>query len=187
MALFSKHKNSKERNLFSDLAKDKANSKNKDDSQEQAEAVETKIFRNRVIICSIVSLLMVAVLFANLYYLQVISYQDYQTRSNENRIKVMPVVPPRGIIYDRNHVVLAENSPVYHLVLFPNKQFNTEKSIRDLSSLLALDLTETEIKRLLMESRTRKRFTGIELSNFLSEDQISKFAVNSFKYPNAQL
>ena len=103
---------------------------------------------------------MVIVLFCNLYYLQIISYRDYQTRSNENRIKVIPVVPPRGIIYDRNHVVLAENSPVYHLVLFPNKQVNTEITIRNLNELLSLSLSEKDIKRLLYESKTRKRFSG---------------------------
>lgn len=70
----------------------------------------------------------------------------------------MPVVPPRGIIYDRNHVVLAENSPVYHLVIFPNKQINTEQTIRELNKLLSLSLSEKDVKRLLAESKTRKRF-----------------------------
>lgn len=130
---------------------------------------------------------MVIILFCNLYYLQIISFKDYQTRSNENRIKVMPVVPPRGIIYDRNHVVLAENSPVYHLVMYPNRQINTEKTIRSLSKLLELGLSEKEIKRLLYESKTRKRFSGVELSNFLTEEQIATFAVNSYKYPNTQV
>lgn len=99
----------------------------------------------------------------------------------------MPVVPPRGIIYDRNHVVLAENSPVYHLVIFPNKLINTEQTIRDLNKLLSLSLSEKDVKRLLAESKTRKRFSGVELSNFLSEEQIATFAVNSYRYPNAQV
>ena len=130
---------------------------------------------------------MILVLFCNLYYLQIISYQDYKTRSLENSIKVMPVVPPRGIIYDRNHVVLAENSPIYNLVLFPNKQINTENTIRRLNDLLQLHLREKDITRLLYESKTRKRFTSVELSNFLSEEQISTFAVNSYRYPNVQV
>ena len=154
---------------------------------ERNEELENSVFRSRVIVCCGIAVLMVIILFCNLYYLQIISFKDYQTRSNENRIKVMPVVPPRGIIYDRNHVVLAENSPVYHLVMYPNRQINTEKTIRSLSNLLELGLSEKEIKRLLYESKTRKRFSGVELSNFLTEEQIATFAVNSYKYPNAQV
>ena len=92
----------------------------------------------------------------------------------------MPVVPPRGIIYDRNHVVLAENSPVYHLVIFPNKLINTELTIRDLNKLLSLSLSEKDVKRLLAESKTRKRFSGVELSPFLSED-MTLFCIQVYK------
>ena len=116
---------------------------------ERNEELENAVFRSRVFVCCGIAVLMVIILFCNLYYLQIISFKDYQTRSNENRIKVMPVVPPRGIIYDRNHVVLAENSPVYHLVMYPNRQINTEKTIRSLSELLELGLSEKEIKRFI--------------------------------------
>ena len=164
---FRSSKKRKERALFSSK-NEKKSSSNKSDNKTRNEELETSVFRSRVFICVGISILMVIVLFCNLYYLQIISYKDYQTRSNENRIKVMPVVPPRGIIYDRNHVVLAENSPVYHLVIFPNKQINTEQTIRELNKLLSLSLSEKDVKRLLAESKTRKRFSGVELSNFLS-------------------
>ena len=184
---FSRSKKRKDRLVFS-MKKTKHNSsKTKANDNEKDEELETTIFHSRIYICVGISILMVIVLFCNLYYLQIISYRDYQTRSNENRIKVIPVVPPRGIIYDRNHVVLAENSPVYHLVLFPNKQVNTEITIRNLNELLSLSLSEKDIKRLLYESKTRKRFSGVEVSNFLTEEQIATFAVNSYKYPNAQV
>lgn len=183
---FRSSKKRKERALFSSK-NEKKSSSNKSDNKTHNEELETSVFRSRVFICVGISILMVIVLFCNLYYLQIISFKDYQTRSNENRIKVMPVVPPRGIIYDRNHVVLAENSPVYHLVIFPNKLINTELTIRDLNKLLSLSLSEKDVKRLLAESKTRKRFSGVELSNFLSEEQIATFAVNSYRYPNAQV
>ncbi|MGN0902021.1 MAG: hypothetical protein ACI4M9_01930, partial [Succinivibrio sp.] len=122
----------KERNLFSFKKKPKFSSRMRAKNNEHDEEREGAVFRSRIFVCIIISVIMVVILFCNLYYLQIISYHDYQTRSNENRIKVVPVVPPRGIIYDRNHVVLAENSPVYHLVLFPNKHINTEQTIRSL-------------------------------------------------------
>ncbi len=185
--LFFRKKRSGDLNLFLGKKKRYSYSKKSQDKDNRNEEQENRIFRSRVFICVGISLVMVLILFCNLYYLQIISYQDYQTRSNANSIKVMPVVPSRGIIYDRNHVVLAENSPVYHLMLFPNKQVNTKETILALNSLLDLNLGEKDIKRLLYECRTRKRFSGVELSNFLSEEQIATFAVNSYKYPNAQI
>ena len=151
------------------------------------EAAENAIFFNRVIICSAVSVFMVIVLFCNLYYLQVISYDDYQTRSNENRIKVLPVVPPRGIIYDRNHVVLADNRAVFHLVLYPSKGINTRDSIEQLNEKLKLQLSEKDITDLSYIANTRKRFSGVEISDLLTEEQIAKFSVISYMYPNVHV
>ena len=187
MLFFKRSKKRRERLLFSQKSTKNNSTKLKSKDNERNEELETAVFHSRVIICIGISIFMVIVLFCNLYYLQIISYQDYQTRSNENRIKVMPVVPPRGIIYDRNHVVLADNAPVYHLVIFPNKQVNTEQAIRSLNELLSLSLSEKDIQRLLYESKTRKRFSGVELSNFLTEEQIATFSVNSYKYPNTQV
>lgn len=186
MAFFSKKKR-KERALFNSKDKKRRSSRSNAGKNAQNEELANSVFYSRVFICVGISVLMVIVLFCNLYYLQIISYKDYQTRSNENSIKVMPVVPPRGIIYDRNHVVLAENSPVYHLMLFPNKLYPNEAIIRALDKELSLNLSEKDVKRLLYESRTRKRFSGVELANFLTEEQIATFAVNSYKYPNAQI
>ena len=186
MSIFSR-KSRHERPLFGKIKKRRYSSEGGLGKQNRNEELELRVFRSRVFICIGISILMVVILFCNLYYLQIISYQDYKTRSNENSIKVMPVVPPRGIIYDRNHVVLADNAPVYHLVLFPNKQIKTKDTIVELDKLLELNLSEKDISRLLYESKTRKRFSGVELSNFLSEEQIATFAVNSYKYPNALL
>ena len=185
--LFFRKKHSRDKLLFRSRRRRQDLSRTSKDKNNHNDELEASIYRSRVFICVGISIIMVLVLFCNLYYLQIISYQDYKTRSNENSIKVMPVVPPRGIIYDRNHVVLAENSPVYHLVIFPNKQINTRETILALDKLLQLNLSEKDVSKLLYESRTRKRFTGVELSDFLTEEQIATFAVNSYRYPNAQI
>ncbi len=176
----------RERALFS-KEKKKKSSLGSDNKSEHVEDLALNIFKRRIYISIGVAIFMIAILFANLYYLQIISYQDYQTRSNENRIKVVPVVPNRGMIYDRNHVVLADNVPVYHLVMFPNRQYDTKTTITDLNELLNLELSEHEINHLINESKTRKRFSGIEISNFLSEQQIASFSVHSYRYPNVQI
>ncbi|MBO6257981.1 MAG: penicillin-binding protein 2 [Succinivibrio sp.] len=145
---------------------------------------ETTLFHRRMFFCIGIAVVMILILFSNLYYLQVISYEDYQTRSNENRIKVLPVVPSRGIIYDRNHVVLADNRPVYHLMLYPSKEIDAGKAINELNEMLSLNLTEKEIKNLVRQSKTIKRFSSIEISDMLTEEQIATFSVHSYRYPN---
>lgn len=188
MSLFNPEiKKSKERQLFGPEHRKRRRDQNSRENGRRDLETENRIFRNRVIACLAVCGLMVAVLFSNLYYLQVISYHDYQTRSNENRLKIVPVVPSRGIIYDRNHVVLADNRPVYHLVLYPTKEFNTLEQIKELNTLLTLDLSDREAISLSRQALSRKKFSGIEISDLLSEEQIATFSVNSYRYPNVQV
>lgn len=148
---------------------------------------ETHIFRLRMAIGVVIVFICFTILFVNLYYLQVVSYKDYQTRSNANRIRVLPVVPQRGIIYDRNHVVLAENRPVFHLVIYPNKEINTLDTVKKLDKLMHLNLNDSDLDRIVKAARTRARFSGIEIADSLNEEQIATFSVHRHSYPNVQI
>lgn len=184
--LFPKRK-PKERLLFNKKIKKRRAKKTTNGIEVKNVELEQRIFKLRVVLGAIVVLVCFSILFANLYYLQVISYDDYQTRSNENRIRILPVVPQRGIIYDRNHVVLAENRPVFHLVIFPNKEINTRETVQQLDELMELNLTESDIEHILQLSRTRQRFSGVEVADLLTEEQIATFSVNRHHFPNVQL
>ena len=184
--MFFKKRNRKERSIFSKKIK-KRKEKSQGGIQVKNVEQEQRIFRLRIILGCVVVAICISILTANLYYLQVLSYEDYQTRSNVNRIRVLPVVPQRGIIYDRNHVVLAENRPVFHLVIFPNKEISTLDTINSLNELMDLELTEQDIDHILALSRTRQRFSGVEIADLLTEEQIATFSVNRHKYPNVQI
>ncbi|SPT69752.1 Penicillin-binding protein 2 [Anaerobiospirillum thomasii] len=184
--MFGFKKNKKEKLIFSPK-KHKRKHRSSGGIQVKNVELENSIFRNRIFIAIIFCVILAVILFSNLWYLQIVSHDDYQTRSNENRIRVLPVVPQRGIIYDRNHVVLAENRPVYHLVIFPSKKIDTRKSIEELNTLLKLNLTDKDVDNLVYLSKTRKRFTGIELSDLLTEKQIATFSVNRYRFPNVQV
>lgn len=189
MSLFKPEisKPKKEKPLFAVKRNKRKNEHQTPRSNKRDFDAEKRLFHNRVMMCIVISMIMIACLFSNLYYLQVLSYHDYQTRSNENRLKIVPVVPSRGIIYDRNHVVLADNRPVYHLVLYPSRDIKTLDEIMQLNKLLSLDLSTREIEALNRESFTRKKFSGIEISDMLSEKQIAQFSVNSHRFPNVQI
>ena len=90
-------------------------------------SAEGNLFFRRTLVAYIGIVVLMLVLLGNLYYLQVESYDTYQTRSNSNRIRVVPVAPPRGLIYDANGVLLAENRPVYSLEIVPEETKDLEK------------------------------------------------------------
>ena len=184
--LFKKNK-TKERALFTDKREKKRKTNNNKGIEVKNAEQEQRVFRIRVYLGVFVVAICFLILLGNLYYLQVVSYEDYQTRSNKNRISVLPVVPQRGMIYDRNHVVLAENRPVFHLVIFPNKDIDTRNTVERLNDLLSLDLSTSDIKHILQLSRTRQRFSGVEVADMLSEQQIAVFSVNRHLFPNVQI
>ncbi|MEZ8386558.1 penicillin-binding protein 2, partial [Vibrio splendidus] len=82
---------------------------------------EVNLFKNRVTVAFCGILLFTLVLVGNLYRLQVENFKSYQTRANGNRIKVLPIPPTRGLIYDRNGVLLAENELVFNLTMIPEQ------------------------------------------------------------------
>ena len=120
-------------------------------------------------------------LFSNVYNLQVSSYEKYQTRSNSNRIKLLPVAPNRGLIYDRNGVLLADNTPVYSLEVIPEQVNNIKKRLSAVSQLL--DISQEKQDKLLQAMKSKRRFKPIELYSRLSEQQVALFSVNQHKFP----
>jgi penicillin-binding protein 2 len=148
-------------------------------------AQEGALFARRVWFAVFTITLMVAMLLGNLYFLQVVQYQDYQTRSNDNRIKVIPSAPPRGRIFDRNGVLLAENQPEFSLEVIPEQSANLKQTLLDLSTLL--DLDPQNIPRLLDEAKHSRKFNPLTLAEQLSEEQVAKFSVNQYRFPGCSI
>lgn len=144
-------------------------------------SAEANLFARRTFITFIGVLILSLVLFSNVYDLEVNSYQKYQTRSNSNRIKLLPVAPNRGLIYDRNGVLLADNKPVYSLEVIPEQVDDIQTSLKEISQLL--DISQEKQNKLLKAIKSKRRFKPIELYSRLSEHQVSLFSVNKHKFP----
>jgi penicillin-binding protein 2 len=144
-------------------------------------SAEANLFARRTFITFIGVLILSIILFVNIYDLEVNSYQKYQTRSNSNRIKLLPVAPNRGLIYDRNGVLLADNKPVYSLEVIPEQVDNISESLKEVS--LLLDISQEKQDKLLKAMKSKRRFKPIELYSRLSEQQVSLFSVNQHKFP----
>lgn len=142
---------------------------------------EANLFARRTFITFAGVIVLILILFTNIYSLQVASYEKYQTRSNSNRIKLLPVAPNRGLIYDRNGVILADNKPVYSLAVIPEQTANLKESINNVSELL--DISADMQEKFFNSVKRKRRFKQIELHPRLSEQQVALFSVNQHKYP----
>ncbi|WP_448210901.1 penicillin-binding protein 2 [Colwellia sp. MEBiC06753] len=144
---------------------------------------EANLFARRAFIAFIGVFLLLIVLFSNIYNLGVNSFEKYQTRSNSNRIKLLPVEPNRGQIYDRNGVLLAENKPVYSLEIIPEQTEDLAATIDELVDLLGINNDTKE--KFFKELKGKRRFKPIELKSRLSDQQVALFSVNQHKFPGA--
>ena len=129
-------------------------------------SAEANLFARRTFITFMGVIVLSLLLFSNIYDLGVNSYQKYQTRSNSNRIKLLPVAPNRGLIYDRNGVLLADNTPVYSLEVIPEQVTDMKRSLAEVS--LLLDISEEKQDKLLKAVKSKRRFKPIELYSRLS-------------------
>ncbi|HCH4571933.1 TPA: penicillin-binding protein 2 [Vibrio parahaemolyticus] len=146
---------------------------------------EARLFASRAIVAFFGIVVLMGLLVANMYNIQVNQFQDYQTRSNDNRIKVVPIAPNRGLIYDRNGVLLAENRPVFNLELTPEKIKDIDATIQELQTIL--EITPEQIERFHRERKRTRRFKSVPLLTQLNEKQVAVFSVNQYRFPDVEI
>lgn len=144
-------------------------------------AAEASLFKRRAIFTFICVVVLLCILFTNLYQLQILSYTDYETRSNDNRIRVVPVAPSRGLIYDRHGQLLAENQPFFSLELIPEKVTDVASTLDALNEVI--EISNDERENLLEALKYHRRFKPITVKNRLTEEQVAAFSVNQHQFP----
>lgn len=146
---------------------------------------ESRLIRLRVYSAVVIIILLVMVLVARLFYLQVIRHDHFITLSQSNRVKVLPIAPIRGLIFSRDNILLADNQPSFSLELIPEQIDNLDKTIGQLSRLI--DLDEDSISRFKKLRREKRRFESIPLKFNLSEGEVARFSVERHKIPGAKV
>lgn len=146
---------------------------------------EANLFARRSFFTLLGIAVLLSILISNLYYLQVTRHADYQTRSNGNRIKVLPVAPNRGLIYDRNGVLLAENRPSFSLEIIPEQVPDLDSTLTELSTLLGI--SAEEIAEFHQERKGQRRFKPVALRNRLSEEEVALFAAHQHRFPGVSV
>jgi penicillin-binding protein 2 len=146
---------------------------------------EQRLFGRRIIAATIVILLLVGALGARLFYLQVVKHEYYSDLSQGNRIRIEPLPPSRGLIFDRNGEALALNRPAYQLELIREQTPDVEDT---LARLVALGLlAEEDLERVRRLIRARRSFDAVPIRLQLSEEELARFAVNRPDFPGVEV
>ncbi len=143
-------------------------------------------FRSRVLAAAAFVLFGFGLIGARLWYLQVLQHEKLSARAEANRITVLPSVPNRGLIVDRNGVVLATNYSAYTLEITPSKlEQPMERVIEQLSQMVEITQRDRRrFKRLLEES---KSFDSVPLRNRLSDEEVARFTAQRFRFPGVEV
>jgi len=148
-------------------------------------SAEANLFARRAFVSVFFVVGLLSLIMVNLYHLQVRQYEDYQTRSNGNRIKVLPIAPNRGLIYDRNGVILAENRPVFSLEIIPEEVDDLEKTLEELTLLMSL--SEDELYDFTKERKRHRRFKPVTIRNQLSQNEVALFSANQHRFEGVNI
>ena len=142
-------------------------------------------FRLRLVISIGFVLVLMATLLTRFIYLQVARHDYYQTLSDTNRISVVPIVPNRGLILDRNGVVLAHNYSGYTLEITPSRTADLEATINELSTLV--EITPKDRKRFNKLLAERRNFETLMIRNRLSDEEVARFAAQQYRFPGVEV
>ncbi len=147
---------------------------------------EARIFSHRLIVVMVVIVGLLGVLLARFYNLQVVNYKDYVTRSDSNRVQVQPIPPTRGLIYDRNGILLADNRPSYTLTLIKERIGKLDETLEILDQLLTFKPEELDKFNKLIKQR-RRPFEAVPLRYRLTEAEIARLAVNEYRLSGVEV
>ncbi len=140
-----------------------------------------RIIGIRLLIACIVMLLLLGMLLARYYTLQITEYQNYLTESDRNRVQLQPLPPRRGLIRDRNGVLLAENRPSFVLSLVLERVPDLDETLARLRGLLAV--TKGDVAKFQRRAARRRPYDAVPLSYNLTEEERAQIAVNRFRLP----
>ena len=142
-------------------------------------------FRIRVLVASITVVVCFLLVASRLVYLQIVRHEDLLEQAENNRTAIVPVVPNRGLILDRNGIVLANNYSAYTLEVTPSKIARLEQMIEELSQVVDISARDRRrFKKLLEES---KNFESLPLRTRLSDEEVAKFAAQRYRFPGVEI
>lgn len=146
---------------------------------------ELHMFRLRLGAALIFVLVCFGLLLTRFVVLQIVRHDDYAAQADENRIAIAPVTPNRGLIVDRNGVIIARNYSAYTLEITPSKVANLEATIDALAEVVNIETRHRKIFRKLLDEG--KNFESVPIRTRLSDEEIARFAAQSYRFPGVEI
>jgi penicillin-binding protein 2 len=148
-------------------------------------ASETRLIQRRLMVAAIGVVVLLSIVLGRLYVLQVVDQEHFTTLSNSNRMRFKALPPTRGLIYDRNGVVLADNLPAYRLEIIREQVDDLDATLARLGELV--EISDSEIRRFRKASRRRRPFESVPLLLNLSDEEVARLAVNIHKFQGVEI
>jgi len=146
---------------------------------------ELHFFQLRIGVAGFAVLAAFALLFVRFVHLQVVQHDAYVSKAEENRISIVPIAPNRGLILDRNGVVLARNYSAYTLEIFPAKVRDLERTIQELSEVVEVQAKDrSRFRKLSAETRNAE---SLPIRTRLSDEEVARFAANRYRFPGVEI
>lgn len=149
------------------------------------QAQETQLFNNRLLIAWGLMVLALIAIVIRLMFLQVIDHERYTTLSENNRLKILPLPPARGYIFDRQGALLAENKTTYSLDIIPEQVGHIDNLIQELRQII--ELNENDISNFKKQLNQRYRYSAVALRANLNEDEVARFSVQRHRFPGVDI
>ena len=143
------------------------------------------ILVNRLRFITYFFLLIFFLIILRFFYIQILQNNYYSTQAFDNSIKIVPIAPERGLIFDRNNIILADNKLDYSLEIIPNKNKNLSEVVKNLSEVVKINLLDIQkYKRILKNSYSNN---SIPIKSNLTNQELANFVTNSYRFPNVEL
>jgi penicillin-binding protein 2 len=146
---------------------------------------ERQLFSARALTAFLIILAAIFLLSLRYAYLQVINYEEFAARSINNQVRIVPVAPNRGLIYDRRGRLVAENRPAYRLELVPEKVGNVERTVEALGHLV--DLPDDAFENFQDSQKRYRDFDSVPLKFNLTEEEVARFAVDRHQFTGVEI
>ena len=146
---------------------------------------ELEQFRRRIAVAGGFVLVCFTLLFARFVWLQIIQHDYYTTRAEDNRISLVPTLPNRGLIVDRNGEILARNYSAYTLEITPTQVGNLEETIDGLAEFITIETKDRKRFKKLMEES--KRFESLPIRTRLTDEEVAKFTARRYRFPGVDI
>lgn len=147
--------------------------------------LESRLIRRRLVLSAAFIFVLITLVLGRLYVLQIVDYDHFSTLSDSNRVRIKALPPTRGLIFDRNGVVMANNLPSYRLEIVREQVDDIDLTLRQLGRYI--DFTDQDLKRFKEASHRRRPFESIPLKLNLDDTEVARLAVNLHQFEGVEI